>query len=85
MTYQVRITRSHRPRLVNTVSLARAVLSLIKSSRRYPQYAVDITIDDFTLLASYSPNRPQAYTWQYTLEQADWQRYIKLKLEETAL
>lgn len=85
MTYQVRITRSHSVRLVHTLSLARAVLSLIKSSRRNPQYDVDINGDDgVTLLASYSPDREQPYTWQYDLTQSDWQRYIKSKLEKAA-
>ena len=79
--YQVRIIRSRSARLVHTESLARAVVSLIKSSRRNPQYAVDLTIDDVKLLGGYSPDREQPFTWQYDLEQPAWQKYINHKLE----
>ena len=80
MTYIVRIIKSKSARLVHTESLARAVLSLIKSSRRNPQYPVDLTVDDVKLLASYSPDSEEPYTWQYDLEQPEWQPYIKHKL-----
>ena len=83
-TYQVCIIRSYKPRYIYTDSLARAVVSLISSSRRDPHYYVELSLtDESKLLGSYNES-DKKYTWQYDLEQPQWQRYINHKLQRAA-
>jgi hypothetical protein len=78
-TYQVCIVRSYKPRYIYTDSLARAVISLIKSSRRNPHYFVELCQEE-KLLARYNDS-DKTYCWQNGLEQPQWQQYIKDKLQ----
>ena len=83
-TYQVCIVRSYKPRYIYTDSLARAVLSLITSSRRNPNHWVELThYDEQKLLACYNDSN-KTYCWQNGLEHPQWQRYINHKLQKAA-
>jgi hypothetical protein len=83
-TYQVCIVRSYKPRYIYTDSLARAVISLIKSSRRSPNHYVELSVTgEQKLLASYNDS-DKTYCWQNGLEQPQWQRYINHKLQGAA-
>ena len=67
---------------VHTDSLATAIIALITRSRRYPNRRIDLTPSGSDkCLGTYKDGE---YSWQWELENPDWQKYIqyKLKLKE---